>query len=127
METMKRLKGVLLKEADKPNINGIAYSKEALESIHNQIQENKGRFLGELGQSGVSGTNVHIKNAVLIVEDSRFDGKELSVDLAFLDDSKLSLPDLTPALRTAATTIRDSVVQKDVKLIAVDLVRKDEV
>lgn len=126
METMKRLKGVLLKEADKPNINGITYSKEALESIHKQIQENKGRFLGELGQSEASATTVHMKNAALAVEDSQFDGKELSVDLVFFDDSKLSLPDLTPALRTAAS-VRDSVVQKDVKLIAVDLVRKDEV
>jgi len=119
-----KLSGVLLKESDKPNLNGIIYSKEALESIHKQIQENKGKIYGELGQSNLSGPSVDMSKIVSVVEDSKYEDGKLFVDVRVIKEN-LPMDLLQPAIRSMGT-VTDNVVQDDVKITAVDLVRKDQ-
>lgn len=118
-----KLKGVLLKEADTPNLNGVIYSKEVLESIHNQIQKNKGTILGELGQTNEN-PYVNVKNAVLKVDNSTYKDGKLYIDASLLKDD-LPLEFLQPALRTMAT-VEDNIVQGDVKVMSIDLVKKED-
>lgn len=77
--------GVLFKEADKPNINGMVWTKEALEDVHNQIKERvkDNKFVGEFGK--VSDPNVNLSNAGFIVKDSNFEDGALSIDVEVLD------------------------------------------
>lgn len=117
-----KLSNVLLKEAGKPNLNGNIYSKEALESIHKQIQENKGKIFGELGQTDVSGTEVNLSKAVSVVEDSNYEDGKLFVDVKVMKEN-LPMDLLQPALRTVST-VTDNEVQDDVTLISVDLIKK---
>lgn len=123
MEKIK-LSQVLLKESDKPNLNGIVYSKEALESIHQQIQENKGKIFGQLGQGDGVGMSVDMNDVVSVVEDSQLEDGKLSVDLNVLNP-ELPIEYLRPALRSTGT-VTEGIVQNDVKIIAVDLVRKED-
>jgi len=117
-----KLSSVLLKEADTPNLNGTIFSKKALESIHTQIQENKGRILGELGQDNSVGSGVNTAKAISIVEDSKFEDGKLFVDVIFRED-KIPMEFLQPALRVTASP-KDNVIEDDVKLIAVDWIIK---
>lgn len=88
---------ILLKQADVPNANGHIYTKECLEKIHTQIQELKGKVLGEFGQSGISNT-VDISKAVVVTKDSTLEDDKIYIDVEFIKEG-LQLDLLAPALR----------------------------
>ena len=127
-----KFKKILLKEPDTPNVNGIIFSKEAIESIHNQIQLKKGKLLGELGQTNVSEI-VCMKDAKLVVTDSHIENNKLYVDIELLD-----LPNsgqlieliksemLVVGGRYTAKLNENNEVDENISIHAIDLIAKED-
>lgn len=132
-----KLKRILLKEAGVPNVNGVVYSNEALQSIEEQINET-GEIYGELGQSfeifhhGI----IDIRNIVTKTTSSEYIDDKLFIDVEILPtpssniipknkNGEYDLSEFTFGMRGYANDMKDSTVL-DFSLVSIDLIRKKD-
>lgn len=131
-----KVKGILIKSKDTPNVNGYIYSDEALKSINNQINESS-TILGEFGQTNTE-NDVQLDNTVCRVMKSEYEDGNLYVDMEILstqasskipkneddEDDEYDLSEFTFGIRGYGS-VSDSIIGEDFKLVSIDLIKKD--
>ena len=131
-----KVKGILIKSKDTPNVNGYIYSDEALKSINKQINESS-TILGEFGQTNTE-NDVQLDNTVCRVMKSEYEDGNLYVDMEILstqasskipkneddEDDEYDLSEFTFGIRGYGS-VSDSIIGEDFKLVSIDLIKKD--